>query len=160
MAALKTVDDLRAAVVRRLESLPVLPGIAVIPEDRQNITTEIQKALGMGRGMVIIVYTGNAKNTAPAAPIPQCDLEMIIEIAEIPAINRGATGTKIPGAEVARYCVRALHQYAWTPGRCLTFQEQEYRPEQALGSNKKVQVVQYFLTFKTHVSFDAEIGVI
>ena len=153
MAENNTVDDLRAAVVRRLESLPVLPGIAVIPEDRQNIMTEVSKALAKGNGMVIIVYTGDAKNTAPSAPIPQCELELIVEVGEIPALNRGATGTRIPGSEVARYCVRALHQYIWTAGKSLTFREQRYNKDDTK------QVVQHLLYFTTHVSFDAEIGV-
>jgi len=154
MAVVKTLDDLREAVVQRLESLPVFPSrVSVIPEDRQNITTEVRKALGAGGGLVIIIYTGNARNISPATPIPNCELEVIIEVGEIPAINRGATGTKIPAVEAARICIRALHQFAWTEGRCLTFREQEYNRDD------KGSVVQYFLSFKTHVSMDAEIGV-
>lgn len=154
MPPTKTIDDLRSAVVQRLRSLPVFPAkVAIIAEDRQNIATEVAKALGTGGGLVIIVYTGTARNIAPAAPIPQCETEIIIEIGEVPAINRGAAGTGVPGVEAARFCVRALHQFPWTEGRALTFTEQEYNRD-AKGS-----VVQYFLTFKTQVSFDAEIGV-
>lgn len=151
----KTIDDLRQAVFERLRSLPVFPAaVTIVPEDRQNIATEVAKGLGTGRGLVIIIYTGDARNIAPASPVPQCETEIIIEIGEVPAINRGRAGTGVPGVEAARYCVRALHQFPWTAGRALTFTEQEYNRD-AKGS-----VVQYFLTFKTQVSFDAEIGVL
>lgn len=160
MALVKTVDDLRAATVQRLKSLPVIPQkVAVIPEDAQDITTEINKALGMAGGLVIIVYTGNATNINQAAPIPSGQMDLIVEVAEIPAVNRGSTGTKIPAEELSRICIRALHQFDWAVGRSLTFTEREYRPEQSLVSNKKLKVVQYFVTFQTIVSLDAEIGV-
>jgi len=153
MAVLATLDDLRAAVVRRLESLPVLTGVAVIPEDRQNIATEVRKAMANGKGLAIVIYTGDAKNIAPAAPIPQCELELIVEVGEIPAMNRGPAGTKIPGCEVARYCVRGLHQHEWSYGKSLTFQQQQFNKDD------KAMIVQHLLFFTTIVSFDAEIGV-
>jgi len=140
--------------VQRLKSLPVFPQkVGIFAEDRGDLQFEVNKALRQAGGLAIIMYTGNARNTSPNTPIPFCDIEIIVEIGELVATNRSSTGTKIPAVEAARICVRALHGWAWTTGRSLVFQEQQYNRDQ------KGSVVQYFLSFRTKISMDAEIGV-
>lgn len=147
------LEDLRAATVRRLESLPVLAGVPVIAEDRMNILTEIQTALGQGGGLVVTVGTGSAKGAAPNDALPQADVELVVEVAEIPAINRGETGRKIPAITAAVIAVVALHHFAWERGKALVFDEFVYDRED------KKQIVSYTAIFKTRVSFEAALGV-
>jgi hypothetical protein len=147
------LDDLRAAAVRRLESLPALSGVPVIPEDRQNILTEIQKGLGLGGGLVLTVGTGNAKGTAPNLPIPQAEVEIVVEIAEVPAINRGSAGRQIPAIHAAVLAVVALHHFAWESGKTLVFDELLY------DKDDKKSIVVYTAILKTRVSFEAQLGV-
>lgn len=147
------LEDLRAAVVRRLESLPALAGVPVIGEDRMNIATEIQKALGQAGGLCVTVGTGSARGAAPNDPLPQGDIEIVVEAAEIPAINRGDAGRKIPAITVANIAIRALHHFAWEPGRALVFDELVYDRED------KKQLVIYTAIFKTRVVFDTTLGV-
>lgn len=147
-----TLDDLRTSVTRRLQSLPALAGVPVLAEDRRDITTEIQKALGQGGGLVVTVGTGSAKGAAPNDPLPQGDAEIVVEVGEIPAVNRGAGGKMIPAISVANLAVRALHHFAWERGRALIFDEMIYNRED------KKQIVLYVCIFKTRIVFDAELG--
>ncbi len=154
MALVKTIDDLRAAVVARLKSLPVFPAkVGIFAEDRNNLLFEVNKALRQAGGLVIIMYTTDAVNTSPNSPIPQCRVDVVVEVGELVATNRGATGTKIPAVEAARICVRALHGWAWATGRSLVFNKQSYNRDD------KSSVVQYYLDFSTIISMDADIGV-
>ncbi len=147
------LEDLRASVVRRLESLPALAGVPVIAEDRMNVVTEIQKALGQGGGLVVTVGTGGAKGAAPNDPLPQADVEVVVEVAEVPAVNRGAAGSKIPADTAAVIAVCALHHFPWESGKALTFSEILY------DRNDKKQLVIYTAIFTTRVAFTAAPGV-
>lgn len=150
-----TLDDLRAAVVRRLETLAVLPKVPVIAEDRQNIGTEIRKALGIGGGLCLTVSTGNATNLTPGAEIPQGTIDVIVEVGEIPAVNRpagGRTGFGIPAITAAVCAVRALHFFGWCPGKTLVWREMQY------DKDDKDNIIVYTLIFSTVVNFNANLG--
>jgi|GEM_PF-5696438 len=147
------LDDLRAAVTRRLEALPALAGVPIIPEDRQNLVFEIDKALGQGGGLCVTVGTGSAKGAAPNDPLPQADVEIVVEVAEIPALNRGAGGRQLPAISLAVAAAAALHHHAWEPGRALVFDEIIY------DRDDKRAVVIYALVFRTRVAFTAALGV-
>ena len=100
------LDQLRAAVSRRLESLPALAGIPVVPEDRQNIKSEIDTALGKAGGLVITVSMGNARGVAPADPLPQAEVEVVVECAEIR--DQPRTGRQMPAVTASVLAVCAL----------------------------------------------------
>lgn len=148
-----TLDDLRAAAVRRLEVIPALAGVPVIAEDRLDIDTEIRKALGTGGGLVLTVGTGSMKCLQPSNPTPTVDTELVVEAAEIPPINRGASGKKIPGILAAVIATRALHHFVWETGRTLTLDEILY------DRDSKQKLVIYTIVLTTHVTLDVELGV-
>ena len=147
------LEDLRDAVVRRLESLPALAGVPVVPEDRMDIETEIRKALGQAGGLVVTVGTGGAKGAAPNDPLPQADVEVVVEVAEIPAVNRGPAGRKTPAVSAAVTAVVALHHFPWESGKALVFSEIIYNRDD------KKQLVIYTAIFTTRVAFTAALGV-
>lgn len=147
------LDDLRAAAVRRIAGIPALAGVPVIPEDRQDIANEIRKGLATGGGLVMTIGTGNAKGVAPNLPMPQADVEIIVESAEIPAINRGGSGRQIPAITAIVIAIVALHHHAWESGRTLVFEELQY------DKDDKAKIVLYTAIFKTRVSFEAQLGV-
>lgn len=146
------LDQLRAAVSRRLESLPALAGIPVVPEDRQNIKSEIDTALGKAGGLVITVSMGNARGVAPADPLPQAEVEVVVECAEIPAINRGPAGRQMPAVTASVQAVCALHHWPWEHGNVLTFGETQY------DRDDKTSLVIYTCIFNTRVTFAAQLG--
>jgi hypothetical protein len=147
-----TLDDLRAAVTRRLAALPALNGVPVIPEDRQNLAYELDKALGQGGGLVVTVGTGSAKAAAPGDPLPQSDAEIVVECAEIPAINRAEGGRKIPAVTAADIAVTALHHWPWERGKALVYDEIIY------DKDDKKAIVVYTCVFKTRVVHHAALG--
>ena len=116
-----TLDELRETVCRRLESLPELSGVPIIPEDRQNIATEITKALSQLKGIVIVVNTGDGRCDAPGNPNPTAEVSLLIEISEIPAINRTRNGSQIPAVDAMGIVIRALHQHVEKEKGSLTF---------------------------------------
>lgn len=147
------LDDLRAAAVRRLASVPALSGVPVIAEDRMDLETEIRKALSTGGGLVITVGTGSMRCLQPANPLPTLEVESVVEVAEIPPINRGPAGRRIPGITVAAMVGVALHHHIWEPGRTLVLDEILY------DRDSKQKLVLYTLVFKTNVSLTIELGV-
>lgn len=147
-----TLDDLRSAVVARLQSVPALAGIPVLGEDRLDIQAEIAKGLATGGGLVIAVSTGGGRFLSPNLPLPQCEAEIFVECAEVPAVNRGASGRKIPGIRVAVLAVRALHHFGWTRGQVLTATEISY------SRHDTKPIVVYVPSFTTRVLFDADLG--
>jgi hypothetical protein len=147
------IDDLRTAGVRRLESIPALAGVPVIGDDRLDIDTEIRKALGTGGGLALTVGLGSMKCLQPANPSPTVEVELVVEIAEIPPINRGPGGRRIPGITAAVIAAKALHHHGWETGRTLVLDEIIY------DKDSKLKLVIYTLVFKTHVTFDVELGV-
>lgn len=147
------LDDLRSAVVRRIESLPGFSGVPVVPEDRQNLKSEIDKALGQSGGLVVTVGTGSAKGAAANDPLPQSDVEVIVECCEIPAINRGPAGRQIPAITLANAVIAALHHHAWERGKALVYDEMVY------DKNDKSALVIYALVFRTRIAHEAALGV-
>jgi len=147
-----TLDDLRAAVVQRLKSTPALAGVPVLAEDRLDVKTEIDRGLSTGGGLVLVVVTGSGRFVSPNLPVPQCEAEIIVECAEIPAVNRAASGKKIPAVSAAVLACRALHHWGWTRGQVLTAEEIDYN------RHDTKPIVAYVLTFRTRVLFDADLG--
>jgi len=147
------LDQLRAAVTRRLESLPALAGVPVVPEDRQNLKSEIDRALGQAGGLVLTVSMANARGAAPNDPLPQADVEVVVECAEIPAVNRSAAGRQIPAVTASVLAVCALHHWPWEPGKVLTYSETLY------DRDDKKALVAYTCIFTTRVAFAAALGV-
>jgi hypothetical protein len=147
-----TLDDLRAAVTRRLETLPALAGVPVIPEDRQDLAYEIDRALGQAGGLVVTVGTGSAKAAAPGDPLPQSDAEIVVECAEIPSVNRAEGGRRLPAVSAANIAICALHHWPWERGKALVYDEIIYDRD-----DKKAAVI-YTCVFKTRVAHRAALG--
>ncbi len=118
-------DELLKAVVAKLQSLPLLSGFPIIPEDAKNIATEVNKALAQSGGFCIVVSTGDGRNESPANPTPSESMEVMIECGEIPAINRVAGGRLIPSLKVAVACIKALHLFSVDTGTTLVFARRE-----------------------------------
>ena len=146
-----TLDQLRAAVSRRLESLPALAGIPVVPEDRSNIKSEIDRALGKAGGLVITVSMGNARGVAPADPLPQAEVEVVVECAEIPR-STADRRSQMPAVTASVLAVCALHHWPWEHGNVLTFGETQY------DRDDKTSLVIYTCIFNTRVTFAAQLG--
>lgn len=147
------LDDLRAAVCGRLGSIPVLAGVPVLPEDREDLLAEIRKALMIAGGLAITVATGNARGVAPNLPMPQADVEIYVTSSEVPVINRGKKGRKIPAITTAVISIVALHHFPWETGKTLVFDSLQY------DKDSKSKIVLYTAVFKTRVSFEAQLGV-
>jgi hypothetical protein len=116
-----TVKELREHVCRKLEGVPELSGIPVIPEDKQNIATEINKALSQMKGIVIVVNTGDGRSEEPNNPNPVAEVSLLVEIAEIPAINRTPRGSQIAAVDAMGIVVSALHHHVEKDKGCLAF---------------------------------------
>ena len=149
MNTVNTVAALRAEVTRKLSALPLLRQVAVLAEDKLNLPTEIAKALAQGKGFCVTVLTGSAKGKSPNLKPAQADVECIVEIAEIPPINRGSTGAQLPSIDATVAVVAELHHFEWCRGRVLVFDEAEF------AQNDKIQMQKYTVIFKTDVSFEA-----
>lgn len=142
--------ELRESCTKRLGSLLQLTSIAILTEDKLDLITEIQKALAQSKGFVIVVSTGDLVGQSPNVSPPECVVDVVVEVAETPAINRSETGAKIPAIEAATIVAKALHCYQWCEQFVLTFERMRQSVE-----NKSI--VLYTLTFKTSVMLDADI---
>lgn len=142
-----TPDDLLQSTVLRLQSLPELKGIEIIPEDRLDILTAINTALYQAKGMVIVVSIGDEEFTQPANPTPTANAELFVEIGEIPSINRSETGARIPGSSVSRIVVKGLHHFAWEPGKCLVARKKLY------DKNDKTKIVTRTVILSTLIAY-------
>lgn len=142
-----TIATLRASVVAHLQAIPQLAGVAVLAEDRDDVVTAISTALAQGRGLVLVVSTGAERFTQGGNPVPVSDVDVYVEVGEIPAINRGPKGARIPASDVSCLVVRALHHFVWTPGKVLVADAKAY------DRNDKSKVVTYTPIFKTKVEY-------
>lgn len=139
-----TINELREAVCRKLESLPELAGVPVIPEDRQNVVTEITKALSQAKGLCVVVNTGEGRCDAPGNPAATSELQLLVEIAEIPVINRSPAGLRLPAVDVMGIVVSTLHQHTDPTGGTLTFVDWSFMND---------KVIKYTPAFSTRVMF-------
>ena len=142
-----TIADLRTAVVQRLEANEKLAGITILGEDRLALMSEINKALATGKGIVITVSTGSEKFRQSANPVPVAEVELIVEVGEIPLINRAQSGARLPASEAACIIVSALHQYLWEPSKTLVASEKIYNKDD------KAKIVTYASIFTTFIQY-------
>jgi hypothetical protein len=126
-------EDLLKAVVARLQSLPLLSGIPIIPEDESDIATKMNNALAQAGGFCIVVSIGDGRNESPANPTPSESLEVVVECGEIPVINRAAGGRMIPAIKVAVACIKSLHLHPIDTGTTLVFARREKELETKTG---------------------------
>ena len=142
---------LRDEVVRALSANPRLSAVTVLAEDRLDLTTEIAKALGRAKGIVIVVVTGAAKGKSSNLPIAQATIDCLVEIAEIPAINRSPSGANLPAIDATLAAVETLHHFQWCHGRTLVFASVDY------DMSEKLKMQKYTITLNTDVSFESSI---
>jgi hypothetical protein len=142
-----TIADLRAAVVQRLQANEKLAGITILAEDRLDLSTEINKALATGKGIVITVATGSEKFRQGSNPVPVAEVELIVEVGEIPLINRSKNGARLPASEAAAIIVSALHHYPWEAGKVLVASEKIY------DKDAKEKIVSYASVFTTLIQY-------
>lgn len=146
-----TPAALRDEVVRVLSANPRLSAVTILAEDRLDLTTEIAKALGRAKGIVIVVLTGAAKGKSSNLPIAQATVECLVEVAEIPAINRSPSGANLPAIDAATAAIATLHHFQWCHGRTLIFDDLDY------DMSEKLKMQKYTITLKTDVSFESSI---
>ena len=142
-----SIATLRERVVAHLQAIPEPAGIPVIHEDRDDVMTAIRTALAQGQGLVLVVSTGPERFTQGGNPLPVADVDVFVEVSEIPAINRGPKGARIPASDAACLVVRALHYYAWAPGKVLVADAKAY------DRNDTSKTVTYAPIFKTKVEY-------
>jgi hypothetical protein len=146
-----TIADLRSAVVLRLQALPALQGVAILAEDRLDLTSEVNAALATGKGLAVTVACGNEKFRQGANPRPVSEVELIVEVGEIPLINRAPSGSRLPASNAAALIVSALHHYPWEPGKVLVASEKVY------DKDSKTKVVVYASIFTTLIEYPAPV---
>jgi len=142
-----TLADLRTAVVSRLQAIPQLAGVEILSEDRNDITTMIATALAQGKGLVVVVQTGNERFTQAGNPTPVSTVELFVEVGEIPAINRAPSGSRLPASDASALIIRALHHHVWTPGKTLIVTEKVY------DRNDKKKLVTHTPVFSTTIEY-------
>lgn len=100
------LEQMRQEIVDHLEAIPFFDTIAVLAEDKKDIASEINRALGLvaskgGKcGAVVILMTVVAKpgKTEGWGPVFENILH-VVRVLENPVLNRGANGTgKTSGA--------------------------------------------------------------
>lgn len=142
--------ELREAVKKRLEAAPELAGVAILLEDRLDIEHEIGVALGTAGGLVCVVSTGAEKFRQSGNPVPVADIEVFVEFGEVPAVNRSASGSRLPASTAASIAVKALHHHQWRPGRVLVASEKLY------DRHDKTKLQTYTCVFTTVVDYGAD----
>lgn len=141
------IPELRRSVVAKLQAIPQLAGVEVISEDRNDVATAINTALAQGRGIVLVVSTGAERFTQGSNPTPVSNVEVYVEVGEIPAVNRGPKGSRVAASDAAALVVRALHHFPWTHGKVLVASEKLY------DRNDTKKIVTYTPIFTTTVEY-------
>jgi hypothetical protein len=119
----QTAGDLEAlqrAVVAVLQTCPALAAVKILHEDDGDIENAIDAALSeTGLNMIVLSPAGSSDSPDSAA-VHLDDLDIVVRIIEIPIINRGETGTRIPINRALQLVATWLHQQI-IAGHAITF---------------------------------------
>lgn len=90
------LEALQRAVVRLLTQHPALSAAKIGHEDDGDIENMIEMAFAAG-GLMLLVLSPTGRSESPdSASLHLDQLEVRVRIIEVPIINRGDNGTKIP----------------------------------------------------------------
>lgn len=113
------LETLQIAIVRHLETRPILAGVPVMHERLLNVQAQVASALNQLKGIAALVLTPTGENTTPAANV-NLRIRPIVEVVENVVLNTSAKGTKLPASFVAEQVAAHLNLHLWTAGKALT----------------------------------------
>ncbi len=106
------LSTIQSQIKDRLTADPHFSDIPVITEDRGDINTAINTAIGQ-IGTCVIVLTPSADVRNANVPGPYFDrVGILVRTFETPTINRASTGTGKKAIDTAEIAVALLHQYS------------------------------------------------
>lgn len=111
------MDDLQADVFGRLNSDPYFSDVTVLTEKKQDIESEIERALGTmaakaGKsGACVIVLNPIAKIKFPDASEAIFEYEIVVQVTTLPLVNDATGGTGKSASTIATHVVQCLYQF-------------------------------------------------
>lgn len=101
--------SIRDQALAALQADTALQPVRLIARTKGDIKNEILTTLGK-YGICILVMTPSAKMRGTNAPGPMLDpINLVVDVIEHVAINRGAKGSKLPAEDVAEQVAWRLH---------------------------------------------------
>lgn len=122
MNALAISASIQDEVAQRLASFPVFAGIAIVKAWEGSIATKLEKALavtpGSGvQGLAFLVATPTAAMQMANSPALRLDpFNVGVAVVELPLLNQGEKGSRVPAFDWAVEVARALA--GWAPSGC------------------------------------------
>ena len=111
--------DVASALRGAQDSVWALPDAPVLTADDGDLDKRIDTVLRR-LGLCATVMLSSASGAKPALPGPIFDAaELVVEVCEASALNRGNSGTGVTALEAAEMAARALHQRRLGSGRLL-----------------------------------------
>ena len=121
------LEALQRAVVRVLTQHPALAAAKIGHEDDGDIENMIEMAFAAGGLLLIVLSPAGSSESPDSASLRIDKLEVRVRIIEVPIINRGANGTRIPiNRAVQMVACHLRHQII--AGAALTFVRFEPSP--------------------------------
>jgi hypothetical protein len=121
------LEALQMAVVAMLKAKPALAAVKIVHEDDGDIENKIEAAFS-STGLLLIVLSPEGRSESPDAASLHLDrLEIKVRIIEVPLINRGAGGSRIPINQAVQHVATWLRNKI-IAGNALTFDRFEQDP--------------------------------
>ena len=103
------LSEIQDEAARLLAADERLSGVDILTERLGDLENQI--AIRVGKiGLAIVVITPDAQVRGGSAPGPLLNpINIVVEVAELPAVNRGPRGRNLPAADAAETVAAVLH---------------------------------------------------
>lgn len=146
-----TIEETIKNISEHLESLPILNGIAVVPEDEeQDMDQMLTSYLSKSKGYSVLIGETDNRSLDDDAPGPRTQFDFGVTI-YVPKIGRESMPK---GSEIRTAIIRSLHHSASNTGTSI-YEEIYYKSgrifEEKRNQNNQFRI--YAMTFKTTAQY-------